>query len=53
MSRLEMFLQNDRQWLRVHRIAHAKRKMKMAKAAKDTAEVEFWQAVIDANGTMI
>lgn len=52
-DKLEVFLKSDRQWPRHLRIAHAKLRLKQSKAAKDELAVEFWNAVISANGTLM
>jgi hypothetical protein len=43
---LQEWLEEDRQWLRIHRIAHAKAMFRKAESSEDK---QFWGAVVKAN----
>ncbi len=46
LSRLEAYLRKDRQWLRRHRIAHARACLAQATTAEGKA---FWASVLACN----
>ena len=43
---VKTYIINDRQWKRVHRIAHAEA---MLARARNTKEETFWKSVLSAN----
>lgn len=44
--KVKEYLESDRQWLRVHRIAHAEYQLKKSTIKEDKI---FWKAVLEAN----
>lgn len=51
-AKVDAWVQSDRQWRREHRIRYARLMLRYANARQDKEAVEFWGAVLDANGVV-
>lgn len=49
-AKVDAWVRGDRQWRREHRIRYARLMLRYANTRKDAEAIEFWEAVLSANG---